>query len=143
MCGKELLELAVKLGGQRLVVRQHQRRPLHGLDDVGHGERLARAGHAHQHLLLAAGAQAVDQGRDGLRLIAGRLERDFSDRNTRLALPSLDPAAEAAKQSPVKHRETGGDRLPPSPAQVVRGGAGTADSFGLSSGRAMAYRCVA
>ncbi len=55
---KELLELAVELGGQRLVVRQHQRRPLHGLDDVGHRERLARAGDAHQHLLLAAVAQA-------------------------------------------------------------------------------------
>ena len=49
---KELLELAVKLGGQRLVVRHDQRGPLHGLDDVGHREGLARAGHAHQHLVL-------------------------------------------------------------------------------------------
>ena len=74
---KELLELAVELGGQRLVVRQDQRRPLHGLDDVGHRERLARAGDAHQHLLLAIRAQTFDQRGDGLRLIAGGFKRTF------------------------------------------------------------------
>ena len=35
-------ELGAELRRQRLVVRQHQRRPLHALDDVGHGEGLAR-----------------------------------------------------------------------------------------------------
>ncbi len=74
---EELLELAVELGGQRLVVREDQRRPLHGLNDVGHRERLARAGDAHQHLVLAARLRARDQRGDGLRLIAGRLKRTF------------------------------------------------------------------
>src|SRR5690606_13964733 len=38
---EEALELAVELGGQRLVVRQDQRWPLRPRDDVGHRERLA------------------------------------------------------------------------------------------------------
>ena len=71
---EELLELAVELGGQGLVVRHDQRGPLLGLDDVGHGERLARAGHAHEHLVLRCRAEPVDEGVDGLRLIAGGLE---------------------------------------------------------------------
>ena len=71
---EELLELGVELGGQRLVVRHDQRGPLHVLDDVGHGEGFARAGHAHQHLMLFAAAQPFGQRLDGLRLIAGGLE---------------------------------------------------------------------
>ena len=50
---EEILELAVELRRQRLVVRQHQRGLPLLLDDVGHGERLAGAGDSHQHLLLA------------------------------------------------------------------------------------------
>jgi len=72
--GKELFEFRVELGGQRLVVRHDQRGPLHVLDHVGHGECLARAGHAHQHLVLLAGAQSFGQGLDGLGLIAGGFE---------------------------------------------------------------------
>ncbi len=72
--GEELLEFAVELGGQRLVVRHHQRGPLLLLDDVGHGEGLAGAGHAHEHLVLGAGLEPVDQGFDGLRLVPGGLE---------------------------------------------------------------------
>ena len=68
--GKEFLEFAVKLGGQRLVVRHDQRGPLHLLDHVGHGEGLARAGHPHQHLLFAVFGQAADQGLHGLGLVA-------------------------------------------------------------------------
>ena len=60
--GKELLELAIELGGQRLVVRHHQRGPLLLLDDVGHGEGLARAGHAHEHLVLFAPARGPRRG---------------------------------------------------------------------------------
>ena len=51
---EELLELAVELGGERLVVRHHQRGPVHPGDDVGHRERLARAGDAEQGLVLLA-----------------------------------------------------------------------------------------
>ena len=71
---KELLELGEQLGGQGLVVRHDQHRPLHLLDHVGHREGLARAGHAHQHLVLFAAAQARGEGLDGLGLIAGRLK---------------------------------------------------------------------
>ena len=39
--GEELPELRAQLGGQRLVVGQHQGGPLHLLDDLGHGIGLA------------------------------------------------------------------------------------------------------
>ena len=48
---EEALELAVELGGQGLVGRQDQRRALRRLDHLGHGEGLARAGDAEQHLV--------------------------------------------------------------------------------------------
>ena len=38
---EELAELAVELRRERLVVRHHQRRALHALDDVRDGESLA------------------------------------------------------------------------------------------------------
>ena len=44
-------QLGAELCGQRFIVREHQRRALGLLDDVRHGERLARAGNAHQRLL--------------------------------------------------------------------------------------------
>ena len=72
---EEVLELGVELRGERLVVRHHQRRPTVLGDDVGHGERLARASDAHQGLMGLTPAQAVHQALDRLRLIAGRRER--------------------------------------------------------------------
>ena len=48
--GEELLELGAELGGERPVGRQHERRPLPALDDVGHREGLAGAGDAEQRL---------------------------------------------------------------------------------------------
>ena len=56
--GEELLELAVELRGQRLVVREDQRGPVQRLDDVGHGEGLARAGDAQQRGMLLPRADA-------------------------------------------------------------------------------------
>ena len=50
--GEEFLELGAQLGGQGLVVGQHQGGTLHLLDDLGHGEGLARAGDAQQGLLV-------------------------------------------------------------------------------------------
>ena len=44
--GKELLELRIELGGQRLVGRQDKRGPLRLLDHLGHREGLARTGDA-------------------------------------------------------------------------------------------------
>ena len=49
--GEEALELAVELRRQRLVGGEDQRRPLRRLDHLGHGEGLARAGDAEQHLV--------------------------------------------------------------------------------------------
>ena len=72
--GKERLELAVELGGQRLVRRQDQRRALRRLDHLGHGEGLARAGDAEQHLRAVVALDALDQFLDRLRLVALRLE---------------------------------------------------------------------
>ncbi len=71
---EELLELPVQLRRQRLVVRNHQRRSLHRLDDLGNGECLARTGDAQQRLCGQAGLQAVDQLGNGLRLVARRFE---------------------------------------------------------------------
>ena len=48
---EELLELAVELGGQRLVVRHHQRRAVDSLDDLGHDVGLAGAGRAQKRLV--------------------------------------------------------------------------------------------
>ncbi len=71
---KEAPELLEQLRRQRLVVRHDQRRPVHRGDDLRHAERLARPGHAEQHLVLVAAGQPVHQLGDGLDLIAAKLE---------------------------------------------------------------------
>jgi hypothetical protein len=68
---EELAQLAVELGGQRLVVGEDQRRPLHLGDDIRDGEGLAAARHPEQGLVRQARTQAIDQGRDRGRLVAG------------------------------------------------------------------------
>ena len=70
-----MLELAVELRGERLVVRKDERGPVERRDDVGHGERLARAGDAEQRGMLLPGAQPLQQLLDRLRLIAERRVR--------------------------------------------------------------------
>ena len=75
---EKALELGVKLRGERLVVRNDQRGLVHVLDDVGHGEGLARAGHAEQRLVLRAGQNALGQLRNRLRLVAGGLVDETS-----------------------------------------------------------------
>ena len=72
--GEELAELGVKLGGQRLVVREDQRRPLDLGDHVGHRERFARTRHSQEDLVPFPLANSAHERRDRLRLIAGRLE---------------------------------------------------------------------
>ena len=57
--GEKLTELPVELRRQGLVRRQHQRRPLHGLDDIGNGEGLAGSGDAQQDLVCQAAVQPV------------------------------------------------------------------------------------
>ena len=69
---KKRAELLAQLRRERLVVRQHERRPLDLLDDLGHGIGLAAAGHAQQHLLTQAVLQPLGQRLDRLRLVAAR-----------------------------------------------------------------------
>jgi hypothetical protein len=81
---EERLELAVELGGQRLVGGEDQRRALRRLDHLGHGKGLAGAGDAEQHLGALArfasnAADALDELVDGLRLVAGGLELRLDD----------------------------------------------------------------
>ena len=63
--GKEALELAVELRGERLVRREDQRRALRPLDHLRHGEGLAGAGDAEQHLVALLLADAFDELADG------------------------------------------------------------------------------
>ena len=67
---EEALELAVELGGQGLVVGEDQGRALGRLDDLGHGEGLAGAGDAEQHLGAVVALDALDQLGDRLGLVA-------------------------------------------------------------------------
>ena len=71
---EEAPELLVELGRQRLVVHHDQRRAVHARHDLGHGERLARAGHAEQHLPRVAAVEARVKLGDGARLVAAQLE---------------------------------------------------------------------
>ncbi len=71
---EEASELAIKLGGERLVRGQDQGGPLGAFDDLRHGEGFARAGDAKQHLIALMLVDARDQLLDGGRLIALRLE---------------------------------------------------------------------
>ncbi len=77
--GKETPELAVELRRQRLVRRQDQRRALRLLDHLGHGESLAGAGDAEQHLGAVVAPHAFDQILDRRRLIALGVEVGFDD----------------------------------------------------------------
>ncbi len=75
--GKELLELAVELGGQGLVVGEHQGGALHRGHHVGHGEGLAAAGDPEQDLVGVAALDACGQLGDGLGLVAAGLVVGF------------------------------------------------------------------
>ena len=56
-------------------MRQHQRGPLQLLDDIGHREGFAAAGHAHEHLLGLAALQTFNKFLDGGGLIPRGLKR--------------------------------------------------------------------
>ncbi|MNM65456.1 hypothetical protein D3C81_769030 [compost metagenome] len=72
---EELAELRVELCRQRLVGREHDRRPSHPGDHVGHGEGLARPGHAQQCLVRQAVLDPLHQLADRFRLVSGGRER--------------------------------------------------------------------
>ena len=75
--GEETLELAVELGGQRLVRREDDGGALRRLDHLGHGVGLAGAGDAEQHLRAVVAVDAFDQFLDRGRLVALRLVFGF------------------------------------------------------------------
>ena len=91
--GKKFAQLGAELCGQRFIVREHQRRALGLLDDVRHGERLARAGNAHQRLLGQTVVDALHQFGYRLRLIAchlvGAVYLKFRHRAYLLFCPSV------------------------------------------------------
>ena len=69
---KELAKLVAELRGERLVVGDHERRPLDLLDDPRHRRGLARSRRAEQRLVLLACPQPIGQRRDRTRLVARR-----------------------------------------------------------------------
>src|SRR5215213_4866510 len=71
--GEELGELARELCGERLVVRDDERRPAGLLDYPRHRVRLPRSRHAQQGLGFQASVEARGELFYGLRLVAGRL----------------------------------------------------------------------
>ena len=73
--GKELAELRVELRRERLVRREHERRPPDARDHVRHRVSLARTGHAEQRLGREPVPDALGELLDRLRLVAGRRER--------------------------------------------------------------------
>ena len=79
--GEELPELVAELRRQRLVVGDHQRRPLHALDRRGHREGLAGAGRAEQRLDALLRVESLGEAVDRLRLVGrrrvGRIELEL------------------------------------------------------------------
>ncbi len=73
--GKEALELLVQLGGERLVVREDERRLLNLLDHPRDGVGLPRAGDTEQCLPVHPSAIARRQLFDCLGLVARGVER--------------------------------------------------------------------
>ncbi len=78
--GEELLELVTKLGSQRLIVGQNQRRALHLLDNIGHGKGFSRSRGTEQGLMLLAFLQPRHELFDSLRLVASWLIGRFEDK---------------------------------------------------------------
>jgi len=70
---KKSFELVIQLRGKSFVVRQNQRGTIGLFNQLGHGERLARAGNAKKHLLLLAGIEAAIELVNRRGLVAARL----------------------------------------------------------------------
>ena len=107
--GEEGFELAVKLGGESLVVGEDQGGALGGLDDLGHCEGLACARRAEENLIPLALLEALDEFRDGGDLIAGG--GIFAFDTERLASVEADPVAIRAVRGPVIRGQRAGGVL--------------------------------
>jgi len=71
--GEELLELVVELGGEGFVMRQDEGWAIGFLDNLGHGEGLAGAGDAEEHLVFFSRSEAIHQFFNRAGLIAAGL----------------------------------------------------------------------
>ena len=133
--GEERLELAVELRRQRLVRREDERRALRRLDHLGHGEGLAGAGDAEQHLRAVVALDAFDQFADRHRLVALRLEVGLDDEFLR-RLRISPAAADGAASSGSARRIPGGPRAAVFPARARwRRRPSTTGRRGRSAGR--------
>ena len=83
---EKIAELRAQLGGERLVMAEHQRRLLDHLDDPRHRHRLAAAGDAQQRLGMVAPPDPGGQRLGRRRLVAGKRIRtnqlEFGHMNT-------------------------------------------------------------
>ncbi len=70
---KECFELVVELRSERFIVRQHQRGPMTGLDDLGHREGLPGSRNAQQNLVRLSVHHTSGELFDGGGLIASGL----------------------------------------------------------------------
>ena len=70
---EELLEFAAELCRKCFIVGKHQRRAVERSDDIGHRERLPRAGNPPKHLFVQAVFHPGDKRSDRLRLVTHRL----------------------------------------------------------------------
>ena len=123
---EELAELVAELRGERLVVRDHERRPLDLLDDPGHRRRLAGAGRAEQRLVALARARARRRASRSPRLVAGRrvVAAVFSSGMRVPAYPSA--RGPSRRESSGRRRRTG--EPPPSREPGPRDRAGSASA---------------
>ena len=71
--GEELAHLRIQLSSKRLVGREHERRPTHACNHVGHREGLARSGNPEERLERQPIFNAFDQRTDRAGLVACRL----------------------------------------------------------------------
>lgn len=71
---EKFLKLAGQLRRQCLIMGNHQGRPVHLGDDIGHGKGLARAGNAQKRLFFVTIGHSAGQLGNGLRLVAGGFE---------------------------------------------------------------------
>ena len=97
--GEEGFELAIKLGGEGLVMGEDQSRALGRFDDFRHGEGLARARRAEEDLIALALLDALDKFGNGGDLIAGRLI--FGGDFERRAGIKANPVAVGSVRGPV------------------------------------------
>lgn len=125
---QQLAQLGGQLRGQGLVVREHEGRPLHPLDEPRGRGRLAGAGRTAQHDVPLAVAQPPLELVDRPGLVAGRLERALDLERTHFTLGlhvMIVAAADGATRTDVRTRVVSARRTRPRAATRARDAART------------------